>query len=148
MATWRLAKSLDTLRKQIDAAYPKRSKSSDGTIGDAAHSARKSDHNPNGKGVVQAWDMTHDPVNGIGGRALADAIFASRDVRVKYIISDGQIASGYGASQPYGVWRRYTGKNAHRKHVHISVRDDAEFYDATKPWAIAAGKVRHVTVQF
>lgn len=34
MAAWRIAESLKKLRAQIDAAYPKRSKASDGAIGD------------------------------------------------------------------------------------------------------------------
>ena len=57
---WRLARSLETLRAQINALSPNRSKASDGTIGDAAHSARTSDHNPDGGGVVRALDLTHD----------------------------------------------------------------------------------------
>jgi|HigsolmetaAR201D_1030396.scaffolds.fasta_scaffold15936_2 hypothetical protein len=47
---WRLARSLEQLRRQIDAAYPGRSKASDGTIGDVAHSQRNSDHNPDAYG--------------------------------------------------------------------------------------------------
>lgn len=139
---WRMARSLDKLLGQINAAYPNRSKASDGGIGDTAHSARASDHNPNGKGVVQARDFTHDPAKGLGGRALADALFASRDKRIKYIISDGQIASGYGSAHPFGVWRKYTGKNAHRKHVHISVRNEPEFYDDASPWTIPVPGVK------
>lgn len=138
MTSWRIAKSLDVLRKQLNEAYPKRSKASDGSIGDTAHSARKSDHNPNSKGVVQAIDITHDPANGLDARRLADALFASKDKRIKYIISNGQIASGYGASHPFGVWRKYNGSNAHRKHVHISVRDDPKLYDSLAKWKFDA----------
>src|SRR4051794_9209283 len=58
---FRLAKALETLRSQVNAAHPTRRKASDGWIGDTAHSARKSDHNPNSAGVVCALDMTHDP---------------------------------------------------------------------------------------
>src|SRR5215472_9581086 len=61
---WRVAKSLARLRTQINDAFPQRSKSSDGTIGDAAHASRSSDHNPwivdDGIGVVSAFDVTHD----------------------------------------------------------------------------------------
>ena len=34
---YRIAKSLDKLRSQVDARWPSRSKRSDGWIGDAAH---------------------------------------------------------------------------------------------------------------
>ena len=44
--TWRLARSLETLRAQINRIAPNRSKVSDGTIGDAKHASRSSDHNP------------------------------------------------------------------------------------------------------
>jgi hypothetical protein len=43
---WRLAKSQETLRAQVNAAPPGRSKRDDGTIGDERHQASASDHNP------------------------------------------------------------------------------------------------------
>jgi hypothetical protein len=51
---WRVAKSLLTLREQVDAMAPNRNKSSDGTIGDQSHRSRNSDHNPNADGVAVA----------------------------------------------------------------------------------------------
>ena len=61
----RIAKTLDVLRNEINALAPKRSKGSDGWIGDAAHQSRASDHNPwvreGGVGIVTALDITHDP---------------------------------------------------------------------------------------
>ncbi len=117
----RLAKSLVTLRSQINDLSPNRSKVSDGWIGDKAHAARKSDHNPL-NGVVHALDITHDPAHGIGGRAVAEALRAARDPRVDYVISDGEIMAGAAGPQPW-AWRKYTGANAHRHHVHISVVD-------------------------
>ena len=62
---WRVAQSLIRLRDQINLAAPTRSKASDGTIGDAAHATRDSDHNPWVKegalGIVTAMDITHAP---------------------------------------------------------------------------------------
>ena len=138
--SWRLAKSLETLRAQINAAYPTRSKASDGTIGDAAHASRSSDHNPwvkdGATGVVTALDITHDPANGVDIQKLADTLLASKDSRIKYIICNGRIASGSGQSHPAWQWRPYTGSNQHNRHVHISVKSSKAQYDATGKWAI------------
>jgi murein L,D-transpeptidase YcbB/YkuD len=138
--TWRLAKSLETLRAQINEAAPKRSKASDGTIGDAAHSSRSSDHNPwvkdAGVGVVTALDITHDPRNGVDCDAIAEALKASRDLRIKYVIWNRRIWTPAKAQ----AWRSYTGANPHDKHVHISVVATKNRYDDTKPWAWGAAK--------
>jgi hypothetical protein len=134
--TWRAAKSLDVLLKQVNAKWPGRDKSSDGTIGDEAHSARTSDHNPNDAGVVCARDITHDPAHGLDARKLAETLVASRDERIKYVISNAQICSGAGQNQPAWKWRPYSGINAHRHHVHISVKGDPAHYDNTAPWGL------------
>lgn len=130
---WRLAKSLEVLRDQVNEKWPGRDKSSDGTIGDSAHAATKSDHNPNSAGVVTALDITHDPSHGLDARKLAEALVASRDTRIKYIISNAQIISS--KVSPW-VWRPYTGSNAHRAHVHISCMGEPGMYDDARPWQI------------
>lgn len=135
---YRLAKSLERLRAQVNAAYPNRSKTSDGWIGDAAHRARPSDHNPNASGVVQALDITHDPKNGVDSGALAEKLRASGDPRIKYIISNHRIAN---SGQP---WRKYTGSNPHTMHVHISVKDAAKFYDDAGDWPLSGYITRPV----
>lgn len=122
---WRLAKSLEVLRRQINEKSPNRSKISDGTIGDPAHSARTSDHNPNSKGIVCALDITHDPSRGVDSEKLAQGLIQSRDPRIKYIISNGRIVSGKDGPKPW-VSRKYTGKNPHDKHVHISVSSNVD----------------------
>ena len=104
MATWRLARSLEALRSAANKAAPNRSKASDGTIGDAAHSSRASDHNPNKAGVVQGMDLTHDPAGGLDSYWLAEQLLLSRDPRIKYVISNGKIASGSGGKSPW-KWR-------------------------------------------
>lgn len=134
---YRLAKSLEVLRSQLDATYPNRSRKSDGWIGDTSHASRTSDHNPHVRdgatGVVTAIDITHDPANGLHARELAETLIASRDPRIKYIISEGQICSS--KQQPW-VWRKYSGSNGHFHHVHISVMADKSLYDDARDWKL------------
>src|SRR4051812_31073623 len=113
---WRLAKSLEVLRSQIDETYPTRNKASDGTIGDAAHAASASDHNPNAQGVVCALDITHSPPV-LDAHALADGLLSARHPDLKYLISNYRIAGAW----TNWVWVRYTGADLHFNHIHISV---------------------------
>jgi hypothetical protein len=129
---WRLAKSLIKLRDQINVAAPHRSKVSDGSIGDTSHSSRVSDHNPDRNGVVAAIDVTHDPVNGCDGHTLSRAVIS--DPRVKYVIFNSEIWKAR-----TGKWERYTGPNAHKHHVHISVK--AEVYDNVEPWPLSVAQI-------
>lgn len=148
---WRLANSLETLRAQLNKAYPNRRKSSDGTIGDAKHASRSSDHNPHvidGKyGVVTAIDFTHDPERGVDSEKLANLLLASRDPRIKYIISNRKIVS---SEKTKGIaawnWRPYTGSNPHDKHMHLSVKSDKTSYDSTVLWDLKAQEVKFSVV--
>lgn len=132
--SWRLARALETLRAQVNAKWPNRSKSSDGSIGDTAHSARVSDHNPDSAGVVHAIDITHDPAHGFDSYAFADHLLAEQDPRLRYVISNSRIGSGPAGPAP-GKWRRYTGLNPHNHHIHISVVTGPS-QDSTAPWNI------------
>lgn len=133
--SWRVAQSLVRLREQVNERWPMRSKDSDGSIGDAGHSARESDHNPNDAGVVCAIDITHDPKSGCDSYALAEDLLASRDPRIEYVISNRKIASSH--VQPW-QWRKYNGKNPHDHHVHISVKQDPKRYDDASSWNLDA----------
>lgn len=115
---YRLHPFLVKLRDQINARWPKRSKASDGWVGDLAHKGRKSDHNPDEYGFVNAIDITNDPAGGCDGGALAEALRLSRDPRIKYVIFNKRIFNS--TVQPW-IWRPYNGTNPHSKHVHISV---------------------------
>lgn len=131
----RIARALDTLRTQVNAAAPNRGKGSDGWIGDAAHQATGSDHNPNSAGVVTALDITHDPAHGFNSWEFADMLRARRDPRIKYVISNSRIFAGASGPSPW-AWRKYTGSNSHAHHVHVSVLGPASLYDDSKPWDI------------
>lgn len=134
---WRLANSLNRLRDQVNAAYPNRSKASDGTIGDAAHAAGASDHNPNGAGVVCAMDITNSPQTGFDVHALADRLRVNRHPDLKYIISNRRIAGAWTG----WAWAPYNGSNPHTQHAHFSVGrgNDGQStppYDDTNDWAL------------
>ena len=132
---WRVAKALSVLRDQFNTKYPNRKKGADGTIGDAAHKSRSSDHNPwiqdSGTGVVSALDITHDPANGVDTWAIAEYFRQKRDSRIKYVISNRRIFSS--TTSPW-VWREYTGSNPHSSHMHVSVKASKSHYDDSSPW--------------
>jgi hypothetical protein len=144
---WRVAKALLKLRAQVNAMAPNRNKASDGTIGDTAHCgspSSTSDHCPlirdAGVGVVAAMDITHDPSAGCDAGRLANAIHASRDSRVKYIIWNRRIAnSSPQGGSPAWAWRHYGGRNPHNHHVHISVKPGKPRYDSESPWTLTGG---------
>ena len=118
----RLCKAGQQLRLQVDDNYPDRDRTSDGWIGDARHSARPSDHNPDEQGIVRAIDIDRD----LSGKAkpdlmpdLADQIrlcARAGDKRIAYLIFNGKICSAKKA----WAWRPYDGVNKHNHHCHIS----------------------------
>lgn len=113
-----------TLRDQIDNRWPDRDKRSDGWIGDPAHAARVSDHNPDSKGVVHAIDVDEDLRGSDNDNVwLADQLIAYARmkrpgwVRLKYVVYENKIASGTYSSQNW-TWRN--GDYGHDIHMHIS----------------------------
>ena len=115
-----LCKAGQQLREMIDDAYPDRDRKSDGWIGDAAHSNRKSDHNPDpSNGIVRAIDVDKDlDSRASTGAYLADQIrsCAKKDKRISYVIYAGKIAS----AKSFWRFRTYSGVNSHHAHIHIS----------------------------
>lgn len=134
--TWRLAQSLDHLRDQLNQAAPNRKKASDGSIGDAAHRARKSDHNPDPGGVVRAVDITNDPGGGLSAESLAESLRASQDPRIKYVIWNRRIFSSNGKStRPAWTWGKFDG-DPHTRHIHVSIGRGATADSDARDWAI------------
>lgn len=130
--SWTLAPALDQLFDDVNRLWPTRSKALDGTIGDAAHAARKSEHNPNREpgddvpdGYVTAADITKAGAD--VARLLAALI---GDKRVWYVIHNGKIWS-----RTYDFRERpYTGSNPHTGHVHVSLRQTRAACDDRSPW--------------
>ena len=125
--SWKLAAAADTLRKQVNTRYPKRDRSSDGTIGDQAHKARGklSDHNPDKSGYVMALDLDED---GWPAHTFADQLLeymrTSGDKRIKNIVYEGRVASGTYSNQMW-VWRSAPSLG-HAHHIHISFAEPAK----------------------
>ncbi|HEX9961425.1 MAG TPA: hypothetical protein VGB00_10865, partial [Pyrinomonadaceae bacterium] len=120
-----------TCRKALadaTARYPKRSKASDGIMGDAAHQRRRSDHK-----TGNAFDLTHDPDNGVDCNVLSQLVI--NDKRVTYVIWNRKI---YVISQPEKGWQEYAGTNPHTKHMHVSIRSDSR--DDNSAWAWSPGE--------
>lgn len=123
---WRNAKSLDALKSEVQAKAPG---TTIWTLGDAAHQASWSDHNPNAAGVVCAADILGDA--GLDLRWLADTIVANDPPALKYVIYQDRIWF------PGNGWGSYGGE--YHTHVHVSVGwgPDGQStgpYDDTSPW--------------
>jgi hypothetical protein len=126
MARPKLVAAGVTLRDQINKRWVNRDKRSDGWIGDSAHQARPSDHNPDKDGWVHALDIDHDFLGPNKGAAEAEK-FASQLIelarngkdrgRLKYVVYNNRIASGTHANQ-YWTWRK--GNWGHTQHIHVS----------------------------
>lgn len=120
-----------TLRDQINKRWPKRDKRSDGWIGDKAHAARTSHHNPDARGLVHALDIDKDldPKDPSAAQRLANQIVAYAasglpgSNRIKYVVYNDQIASGtYEASK----WKWRGSGYGHMHHIHVSFTTKGE----------------------
>jgi len=122
-----LCKAGQQLREMIDDSYHERDRKSDGWIGDAAHSNRPSDHNPDkANGIVRAIDVDKNlDSRPSTGAYLADQIrlcAKAGDKRISYVIYAGKIAS----SKKSWSWRTYDGINRHDHHIHISFTKEGD----------------------
>jgi hypothetical protein len=133
MTAWTLTLGLQNLRAQVNTAFPNRDHTSDGTIGDTAHQAETSSHNPddtpgstpewNGDSdndaEVRAWDMDSDlraaPAT---AQQVVDHIRHLPGVSsvLRYMIYDHKI---YRASNGWAA-ETYTGASAHTEHIHFT----------------------------
>lgn len=122
------------LLEEFNELGPNRSKASDGTIGDLAHSHSTSDHNPDETGntgsasdgdfinEVHARDITSRGPwpPGWSMERCVQLILArcrnGQEKRIRYIIYDGRIWSRNGG----WVQQKYNGANKHVQHAHFS----------------------------
>ena len=122
--SWRLARSLETLRASVYQRWPG---TTVGAIGDTRHCPGTSDHCPNAAGVVRAIDL----MDGRAADVLWEEFLRLRDQRMKYMIHDSRIVNR--TVSPWVV-RNYSGDNPHAKHIHISVSNRAALYDDPSAW--------------
>jgi hypothetical protein len=150
MASWILVPCLVSLRTEVNRLAPRRDRTSDGSIGDAAHQQEASDHNPDDTpGVatpytdadnipeVHAIDVDDD-LNRPGwsmDKCLEIIITrhrAGQDDRLQNVIYNRRIWS-----RSWG-WtaRAYTGASAHTEHAHFSARYTTAQESDTRPWGL------------
>lgn len=129
-----------TLRDQINKAWPKRDKSSDGWIGDAAHQAntgwgtngRGSYHNPDPNGIVHAIDVDENMGSGKDRNGATAKEFAEQLAtycregkdggRIAHIVYEDQVASGTANN-----WHFRGSGYDHFHHIHISFTNKADY---------------------
>jgi hypothetical protein len=148
MASWILVPCLVTLRSEVNALSPGRDRTSDGSIGDTAHSQSSSDHNPDETGSTPSEDA--DSINEVhaidvdkdlrrSGWTMQKAVEIivvrhrqGRDNRLQNVIYNRRIWS-----RSWG-WtaRAYTGANAHTQHAHFSARYTTAQERDTRPWGL------------
>jgi hypothetical protein len=132
MATaWVLTKGMANLRKQTDARFPGRDKTSDGSIGDLAHQLESSSgHNPDLTGnaewrdgdklnEVRAIDIDADLHGGdVSAQEYVDHLrrLAGVSSVIRYIIYDRKIYHVDNGFAPAA----YTGPSPHTEHIHVS----------------------------
>lgn len=129
-----LAPSLARLRTSINTRWPGRDHSSDGWIGDAAHAARKSDHNPDpATGVVRALDIDKD---GLHIPTVLAALFLHPAIR--YAIFNRKIYHVDNQFKP----KVYTGSNPHTAHIHASEQHTKTAENSKADWAPVSSAFR------
>lgn len=146
MADWILIPCLRALFMEFDRIAPSRDKASDGSIGDAAHEAEISDHNPDETGAVPIRDADHvnevhaiDVDNNLREsdltmekvvQFLLGRCRSGAEKRLRYIIYNRRIWS---ASSDW-VQKTYTGASPHTEHAHFSASYTSGLEASTASW--------------
>lgn len=143
-----LVACLVQLRTEFNAIEPGRDTGADGWIGNAAHRAEVSDHNPDALGRVLALDVDStgpwsdaqfvDFINWVVGRQRAGL-----DHRLEYVIWDRHIASRSSGWR----WDSYTAtSDPHTGHAHFSARHDHTGDDDTTPFYLEEAMLTDTTI--
>lgn len=165
MAGWSVPPCLGALRAEFNAVAPHRDKGADGTIGDAAHKARSSDHNIDDgpdQGVTPYEDSDSDPevhaldVDADGpwpdgsGREAGGwfdrtilALVARERREYEHPTIKGRLRNviwrGRVCSRSWG-WSEWRPADGHYDHAHFSALYDSQTEKDTRPWGVAEGE--------
>jgi hypothetical protein len=146
VADWILIPAGHSLFAAFDELAPGRDHASDGSIGDAAHAAEVSDHNPDETGAVPIHDA--DKINevhavdidsdlrtdGVDMETVVQFILArcraGAEKRLRYVIYARRIW------EADNEWREraYTGSSAHLEHAHFSFSYVTALEASTVSW--------------
>lgn len=127
-----LTLGLQNLRRQVNDAFPARDKASDGWIGDAAHQAETSGHNPDDTAgsrpawngdpdalpEVRAWDMDSDLGQpGVDAQDVVDHIRRLPGLTgvLRYMIFNHRMYHERDGFAPTA----YDGASGHEEHIHF-----------------------------
>lgn len=135
---WRNCRASLSLLDEVNRRWPNRSKVSDGTVGDASHATRSSDHNPwfvlAGQGIVRARDIT---AKGIDAPALCEHLRRLGAAGDNRLTDGGYLIFNRCITKPdFSGWKTYTGSNPHTSHMHVSFSQLPAGFDAVRPWGI------------
>lgn len=138
-APWRNCRASITLADEVNRRWPDRDRSSDGTVGDAAHASRSSDHNPwiviDKVGVIRARDVDKD---GIDAPWLAEFLRRRGEVGDPRLTGGGYVIFNRRITTPdFRGWKVYTGKNPHTAHLHVSFSRNRAGFDSAAAWDLA-----------
>ena len=144
MSSWVVTRALSALFDAFDEAFPDRDRTTDGSIGDAAHQDRTSGHNPDdtsgskpeytdsdSKAEVRAIDVDKDlRASGVDMQDVVNAIIAEPNdrKRLAYMIYNKKMYSAKNGWKP----SNYTGSNPHTAHAHFS--GDPAYDEDGSPW--------------
>jgi len=118
----KLAKTLQILRDEnLNRKWPHRPRINDGWIGDAAHQARNSDHNPNRRDTVDAIDVDSTQLGDTPIHVPTVIAAMIMHPSTHYVIHNRRIMDADDQFMPHV----YTGSNPHGKHIHGSVLQNA-----------------------
>jgi hypothetical protein len=146
MADWVLIPAGRALFAAFDDLAPGRDTASDGAVGDAAHAAETSDHNPDETGSVPIHDADH--VNEVHAIDVDDDLRTpglTMEAVVQFVL--GRVRSGAERRLRYMIYNRriweadngwaqrtYTGASAHTEHAHFSFSYTTSLEANTGSW--------------